>query len=68
MKTLYDENHRYTPDATGLSANVGRALHSIFKDYIELGYSPIEISHIMHSVVFDLEMESILDADEDSNA
>jgi hypothetical protein len=60
MKSLYDHNHRYTPEADALSNETHLALQGIFDRYIAQGYSPREISHIMQADVWELELSAVL--------
>jgi hypothetical protein len=59
-KSLYDSNHRYTPEGSSLDMATTRAVETIFNDYVKKGFSPREISHVMEAVVRDLELEAIL--------
>jgi hypothetical protein len=59
-KSLYDKNDRYTYDASALSFDTNFVLKNIFKKYVNLGYSPREIAHIMITDVHDLELDAIL--------
>jgi hypothetical protein len=60
FKSLYDNEYRYTADASDLSQATEAALHSIFDKYIKMGYSPREISHIMNGVILDFELSSVI--------
>lgn len=59
-KSLYNEDHRYTPDADELDALTIQALRDIFNRYADKGFSPREISHIMKTAVGDLELDRVL--------
>ncbi len=63
MKSLYDTDHRYTSDARELSEATIAALKHIFAKYVEQGYSPREIAHLMQADVADLEVSSVLNLD-----
>jgi hypothetical protein len=52
--------HRYTTAALELNEETVRAIQSIFKSYVSMGYSPREISHIMLHAVMDIETEEVL--------
>lgn len=60
QKAVYDANYFYMPVAINLDAETNSALAPIFADYLAYGYSPNDISSIMHRVVFDLAMEAII--------
>lgn len=62
---LYNGDWRYTDVASAIDRKVNEALRPIFKEYIELGCSPREISHVMSAAVIDLELISVLDWDDD---
>lgn len=59
-ESLFNEDHRYTPDATTLDILTHQALKGIFMQFVEKGYSPREISHIMQLSMFDLELDLVL--------
>ncbi len=58
---LYDENYRYTFDASLLDEIVQKLLKKTFDEYIETGYSPREISQIMQAAVNSLELDVVLE-------
>jgi hypothetical protein len=60
MKSLYTENHRYTDQAISLGTETGNAVTEIFKKYIDLGYSPREVSYIMQQEIRDIELMEVL--------
>lgn len=60
MPSLFDEKSKYKADAQLLTTQVNTALTPFFEEYVEKGYSPIEISHIIKSTVTDIELETIL--------
>jgi hypothetical protein len=63
MKTLYSsKGFRYGEDADSLARETHAALVAIFQKYIEMGYSPREISHIISAEVTDLELDAVLNA------
>ena len=47
MKSLYNEDHRYNPEAEDLSYETIESIKPIFKKYQNMGFSPREIAHIM---------------------
>lgn len=60
MKSLFTENHKYTDQALTLGSETSKALEDIFKKYIDLGYSPREIAHLMHQEITDIELMEVL--------
>lgn len=61
MKSLYTESHRYTDQALILGTETSNALTDLFKKYIDLGYSPREIAHLMQQEITDIELNTVLD-------
>ena len=61
QKAMYDVDYRYTTAAIHLDTATNNALAKIFASYIARGYSPNDISSIMHRVVFDLATEAIIE-------
>lgn len=59
-KHLYNNEYRYTPEADSLSREVILVICPIFKKYVEMGYSPREISHIMNGCILEEELCSVL--------
>ena len=59
-KSLYDGDHRYTREAKALGDKTYDALRHIFEEYVEAGYSPREVSHIIQAEVNDLEYSRVL--------
>jgi hypothetical protein len=57
---LFDENHRYTDAAITLDSEFNKSIEELYKKYIDMGYSPREISHVMQLALFDTEMCYIL--------
>lgn len=62
-KHLFDQNDKYTQNATHLDYVVGRKLKVIVEDYLKQGYHIREITHVMLLTIFDLELNVILDND-----
>jgi hypothetical protein len=58
--SLFDDDNRYTPDATELDSLTHHALEDIFTQFVKKGYSPREIAHIMQLSIFDLELDKVL--------
>ncbi len=57
---MFDENHRYTPDALNLDREASAALQPLFERYLKLGYSPRDIFTIISHAVFDLELDVVM--------
>lgn len=60
MKSLFDNNFRYTNTAANLDAEANSVIKPIFDRYVDIGYSPREISCILSNMVNDLECEAVL--------
>lgn len=60
MKTIYDKDCKYTEDANDASDLATKALEPIMKKFIDMGYSPREISHVFMGVAFELECKECL--------
>lgn len=60
MDSLYREDGRYTANASVLDEDTTKLLTPVFKKFLNAGYSPREISHIMSSAISMLELEAIL--------
>lgn len=60
MKSLYDKDHYYTDQAETYVSLVDHNLSSLFRQWVNLGYSPRELSHLAHSVITELELESMI--------
>lgn len=61
MKSLYDKNHRYEPIGMTLDSQATEAIKPIFDRFVEYGFSPREISHMIQSAVDMLELEAVMD-------
>lgn len=61
MKSLFTEDRRHTYDASKLEGDAYKELKIIFLNYIEKGFNPIEIAHIIHGTISELESLSILE-------
>ncbi len=61
MRSLYDENGRYTDAASHLEASAENGLRVIFDKYVRDGFSPREISHVLQAGVTMLELMAIID-------
>lgn len=60
-KSLYTETFRFNMAGITLQAEASKALSPLFKAYIEMGYSPREITHALQWAINDIELETILD-------
>lgn len=45
---LFNEQYEGTSEAYTLAQRVGKLLAPIYKEYIELGYSPREVQHVIN--------------------
>ena len=63
MKTLFDENAKYTKDAQNLDAEIQTAVEPIMRSYAKEGFSIRDIYNIAHLTVMDIMTEIILDND-----
>lgn len=59
--TLFDEDDRYTDEASALNTSVITVLTPIVKEELQKGFSIREIVHALHLAVTDLELDIILD-------
>lgn len=59
-QSLFNNDNRYTPDATSIDILTHQALKDIFTEFVEKGYSPREIAHIMQLSITDLELQKVL--------
>ena len=60
MKTLFQEDGRYTSDAIHLLGELRKSFKPIIKGYAKNGYSIRELSHIAQAAISDFEAEYIL--------
>lgn len=60
MKTFFNEDWRYEPDATQLDDEVHLVLLPIFKKYISMGYSPREIHYLIGQSAESIALSEIL--------
>lgn len=60
MKSLYDENFRYTEAAVEIDYEVTEAVKYLFRNSVREGYNPREVSHVMQSAIATLELEEVL--------
>lgn len=60
MKTLFEEDERYSPLGLHFLREITKAVKPIIKGYAAKGYSIREISHIAQSAIGDFEVEYIL--------
>src|SRR5260221_2035736 len=64
MSSLYrSEDQRYTEAACDLSEVTGNCVSYLFREYIQKGYPPREISHVIISAVFDIELRAVVGDD-----
>lgn len=60
MRSLYDSDFRYTPDAINLAGKVGDFLAHQMNEFVAKGYSPREVAHVMQGAILEVECETIL--------
>ena len=60
MKRLFNENDQYIEIANQLASAVSYVINDIFREYINLGYSVRDISHVINSVVTEREIIHVL--------
>ena len=60
MKTLFNEDGRYSMDANAIEYKATAYLRPMFKFYVQEGYSPREISHLIMLASLTIEMEELL--------
>ena len=65
MKSLFDENFRYTPAAIDIANDIDMALALIFNRRISEGYSPREIAHVIQGEVSSYELTHVLNIQND---
>ncbi|KKN29961.1 hypothetical protein LCGC14_0838800 [marine sediment metagenome] len=63
MKSLYDENGKYTPDALHFDGEASRLILPLLKKIVAEGYRPREAAHLIEDAVSVLGCELQLDAD-----
>jgi hypothetical protein len=62
MKSLYSKkDYLLTDEAKNLDDRMYITLEELFAQYIEMGYSPIEISHLIIEDAIELELAAITD-------
>jgi hypothetical protein len=60
---LYDENEKYTEEASLLDKKVNEALRPIISEYVARGYNVREICHIIAMEILAMECDFILEKD-----
>ena len=60
MKRLFNENDQYIEIANQLASAVSYVINDIFREYINLGYSVRDISHVINSDVTEREIIHVL--------
>lgn len=66
-KSLYDENNRLNHNGRKLDSKVYHAIVRIFKEFVDEGYSPREIGHIMLHSVFEMELRNMISVPKEKN-
>ena len=59
MKTFYNEDNQYLPEACELVDFAHAAIKPLFQKMIAEGFSARDIAHIIHWVISDLESENL---------
>jgi hypothetical protein len=57
----HEETWRYTDEAISLSNRASILLRPLIEEFIEKGYSPREIAHVIEGAVVELELDAVLD-------
>lgn len=60
MKSFYDNNNRYTKESIEIYSKFAKQLRIAFKELLDEGYSPREISHMITSVSGEIESCAVL--------
>lgn len=61
LKPLYRlEDARYSEEASQFDAEIMVAIRPIFKDWVERGYNPRELSHSAQSAITELELMTVM--------
>jgi len=60
MKNAYDKNNRFVKDIQDLNHEADTALTILYTKYIEMGYSPRDIAHIISLTNLGLELENVI--------
>lgn len=63
MKSLYDENGKYTPDALHFDGEASRLIRPLLEKIVAEGYRSREAAHLVEDAVSVLGCELQLDAD-----
>lgn len=65
MESLFDKTFKYTREAHDLSNAARGLIQSLMESHVRDGYSPCEVSHVLHYLIFDCEMEALLGIQEE---
>lgn len=61
MQSLYREtDHRYTPEADELDRRAATVIRPLFNEFVQKGFSPREIAHILQGCVTEWELEHVI--------
>lgn len=60
FKPLFDQNARLTPDGQALHGAIDQALRFCTYDWVNEGYSPREVGHLVQMAAVDIELEGVL--------
>lgn len=58
---LFDEHGQYTDVALNLDMTASLAIRPFFEEYMTMGFSPREISHVINHAILGVEMEEMMD-------
>lgn len=51
MKSIYDDDIRYSDDASELDDKTTKLVQPLFREYLKLGYNPREICQVIERAV-----------------
>jgi hypothetical protein len=60
MKNAYDKNNRFVKEIQDLNHEADAALTVLYAKYVEMGYSPRDIAHIINLTNLGLELENVI--------
>lgn len=63
MSSLFDENFKYTNVANQIEHRCSPMIVDTFSKYYNLGFSPREIAVVLHNLITEVELETIIEND-----
>ena len=63
MKSLFDKNFKYTDEAALIENRWSALLMQDFNHFYSLGFSPKEIAVVLHNLISEIELETIIKND-----